>query len=101
MVYGASKGLFPHRLSDDEEGERRVFHVALTRATRQVVVLADADECSPFVAEIDGSRSHDPLADIGRARRNAERTLSGGRAGATSSRDRVRGGRGGARTGRE
>ena len=32
IVFGASEGLFPHRLSDDEEGERRVFHVALTRA---------------------------------------------------------------------
>ena len=43
IVYGASEGLLPHRLSEDEEGERRVFHVALTRALRQVVVLADAD----------------------------------------------------------
>ena len=32
IVFGASRGLFPHRLGDDEEGERRVFHVALTRA---------------------------------------------------------------------
>ena len=31
------RGLFPHRLGDDEEGERRVFHVALTRAGTQVV----------------------------------------------------------------
>ena len=54
-------GLLPHRLSDDEEGERRVFHVALTRAIRQVVVLADADGPSPFVAELDGSQS--PPAD--------------------------------------
>ena len=58
VVYGASKGLLPHRLSEDEEGERRVFHVALTRAIRQVVVLADAQEPSPFVAELDGSRAH-------------------------------------------
>ena len=61
IVYGASQGLLPHRLSDDEEGERRVFHVALTRAIRQVVVLADADAPSPFVAELDGSRPRQPI----------------------------------------
>jgi hypothetical protein len=66
IVYGASKGLFPHRLSDDEEGERRVFHVALTRAIRQVLVLADTHEPSPFVAELDGSRARTPVL---RARR--------------------------------
>ncbi len=66
IVYGASKGLFPHRLSDDEEGERRVFHVALTRAIRQVLVLADTHEPSPFVAELNGSRAHTPVL---RARR--------------------------------
>ena len=49
-------GLFPHRLSDDVEGERRVFHVALTRARRQVVVLADAAAPSIFLGELDGSR---------------------------------------------
>ena len=52
VVFGASAGLFPHRLSDDEEGERRVFHVALTRARTQVCVLADADAPSGFVAEL-------------------------------------------------
>ena len=64
IVYGASEGLLPHRLSEDEEGERRVFHVALTRALRQVVVLADAAGPSPFVAELDGSRPHHPI-DVG------------------------------------
>ena len=53
VIYGASKGLFPHRLSDDEEEERRVFHVALTRAIRQVLVLSDTDDPSPFVAEFE------------------------------------------------
>ncbi len=56
IVFGASEGLFPHRLSEDEEGERRVFHVALTRARIQVVVLADAEAPSIFVNELDGSR---------------------------------------------
>ncbi|MGO8864289.1 MAG: ATP-dependent DNA helicase UvrD2 [Acidimicrobiales bacterium] len=56
VIFGASQGLFPHRLADDEEGERRVFHVALTRARSQVVALADAEAPSIFLAELDGSR---------------------------------------------
>ncbi len=66
------RGLLPHRLSDDEEGERRVFHVALTRAIRQVLVLADADEPSPFLAELDGGRPHDPIARAPRVGRGPE-----------------------------
>jgi DNA helicase-2/ATP-dependent DNA helicase PcrA len=61
LVYGASKGSLPHRLSDDIEGERRVFHVALTRAVRQVVFVSDRKEPSPFLEELDGSRPHHPL----------------------------------------
>ena len=66
IVFGASEGLFPHRLSDDEEGERRVFHVALTRARTRVAVLADADAPSPFLGELDGSRPHPAPAPPGR-----------------------------------
>jgi DNA helicase IV len=32
--------------------ERRLLYVALTRAKRQVVIVADAEEASPFVAEL-------------------------------------------------
>ncbi len=64
LIVGASAGLFPHRLSDDVEGERRVFHVALTRAGTQVVILADRAAPSPFLAELDGSAPH-----VGPARR--------------------------------
>ena len=32
IVFGADAGLFPHRLSADVEEERRIFHVAITRA---------------------------------------------------------------------
>ncbi|MCU1495849.1 MAG: putative ATP-dependent helicase [Acidimicrobiaceae bacterium] len=59
VVYGVSRGSWPHRLSDDEEGERRVLHVALTRARSQAVVLADSDAPSSFLAELDGSAPHD------------------------------------------
>lgn len=55
IVFGASAGLFPHRLSDDVEEERRVFHVAVTRARDAAVVLADAAHPSPFLAELAGS----------------------------------------------
>jgi DNA helicase-2/ATP-dependent DNA helicase PcrA len=58
IVFGVTRGLMPHRLGDDEEGERRVFHVALTRARHQVAVLADADAPSIFLGELDGSRAH-------------------------------------------
>lgn len=62
LIHGASRGSFPHRLADDVEEERRVFHVALTRARHRLVVLADVDAPSPFVAELDGSgpRRADP-----------------------------------------
>jgi DNA helicase-2/ATP-dependent DNA helicase PcrA len=56
VVFGATQGLFPHRRAEDQEEERRVFHVALTRASQQVAVLYDEEAPSPFVAELDGSR---------------------------------------------
>jgi DNA helicase-2/ATP-dependent DNA helicase PcrA len=52
VVFGADAGLFPHRLSADVEEERRIFHVAITRAKEQAVVLADAAGPSPFVSEL-------------------------------------------------
>jgi len=52
LVYGASDGLFPHRLAGDVEEERRVFHVAVTRASVDAVVLADAAGPSPFCREL-------------------------------------------------
>jgi superfamily II DNA helicase RecQ len=56
IIFDASRGLFPHRLGNDEEGERRVFHVALTRARTQVIALANAEAPSIFLTELDGSR---------------------------------------------
>ena len=41
-VFGVTAGMLPHRLADDDEEERRVLHVALTRCRHQVVILADA-----------------------------------------------------------
>jgi DNA helicase-2/ATP-dependent DNA helicase PcrA len=55
VVFGASADLFPHRLADDVEEERRVFHVAMTRAGRSVAILGDAAAPSPFLAELAGT----------------------------------------------
>jgi len=55
VVFGASADLFPHRLADDVEEERRVFHVAITRAATSVVVLGDVAAPSPFLAELAGT----------------------------------------------
>ena len=64
IIFDASRGLFPHRLGNDEEGERRVFHVALTRARSQVVALADADAPSIFLSELDGTRVRPSPASV-------------------------------------
>lgn len=61
IVFGAHDEAFPHRLATDVEEERRVFHVAVTRASHQAVVLADAVHPSPFVAELAGARPRVPL----------------------------------------
>jgi superfamily II DNA helicase RecQ len=77
VIFGASRGLFPHRLGNDEEDERRVFHVALTRARTQVVTLADAESPSIFLAELDGSRiraSSRPVTNRGNANLDAEKS---------------------------
>ena len=52
LVYGVDEGLFPHRLSEDEEEERRILHVALTRSKKCCVVLASGKGTSPFLAEM-------------------------------------------------
>ena len=89
IVFGANQGLLPHRLGDDEEGERRVFHVALTRARRQVAVLADAGAPSRFLGELDGSRPHPKPGEV-HAGRGADRT--GGRSAGDGSRESTRSG---------
>ncbi len=58
IVFGADRGAMPHDLADDVEEERRIFHVAVTRAIDAVVVLADADRPSRFLAELAGTAEH-------------------------------------------
>ena len=55
VVFGATEGLMPHRLSTDVEEERRILHVAITRGRQRVLVLGDRTRRSPFFAELDGS----------------------------------------------
>jgi DNA helicase-2/ATP-dependent DNA helicase PcrA len=51
-VADVRRGMLPHRLAGDEEEERRILHVAITRAREQVLVLTDANRPSPFIAEL-------------------------------------------------
>jgi len=63
VVFGADSGLFPHRLAVDDEEERRIFHVGITRARDQAVVLADAGGPSPFVEELTRPAPARPAVD--------------------------------------
>jgi DNA helicase II / ATP-dependent DNA helicase PcrA len=65
VVFAASNGLFPHRLADDVEEERRVFHVAITRCRKRVHVVADRDRPSPFVAELSQAADRPARPDPG------------------------------------
>ncbi|MDA3014672.1 MAG: ATP-dependent DNA helicase UvrD2 [Actinomycetota bacterium] len=55
-IIGATDGAFPHRLNDDIEEERRIFHVAITRCSRSVDIWA-GDPPSPFIDELHSSPS--------------------------------------------
>ena len=57
-LFGASAGILPHRLAEDIEEERRVFHVAITRCCDRVAILADRNRPSPFLAELAGQAEH-------------------------------------------
>ena len=54
-VFGVTAGILPHRLAEDAEAERRVLHVAITRARHRCAVLGDAERVSPFLDELRGS----------------------------------------------
>ena len=51
VVHLADADQYPHRLADDVEEERRLFHVAITRASAHVTIVTGAHP-SPFVAEL-------------------------------------------------
>jgi DNA helicase-2/ATP-dependent DNA helicase PcrA len=51
IVHLADAEQYPHRLADDVEEERRLFHVAITRASRHATIVTGVHP-SPFVAEL-------------------------------------------------
>ena len=51
VVHLADADQYPHRLAEDDEEERRLFHVAITRARTSVTIVTGATP-SPFVAEL-------------------------------------------------
>ena len=77
VVHGAGADQFPHRLADDVEEERRLFHVAITRTSRQVTVVTGARP-SRFVAEL-STEPPDVLPIEPEPRRPAERRRRGPR----------------------
>jgi DNA helicase II / ATP-dependent DNA helicase PcrA len=57
VLFGLERGLLPHGLSDDIEEERRVLHVAITRASESTTVLYPTQRPSSFLPELRGERS--------------------------------------------
>ncbi|MGA9275980.1 ATP-dependent helicase, partial [Ilumatobacter sp.] len=51
VVHHADAEQYPHRLAEDVEEERRLFHVAITRASEHVTIVPGPDP-SPLVAEL-------------------------------------------------
>jgi DNA helicase-2/ATP-dependent DNA helicase PcrA len=51
VVHLADADQFPHRLSENVEEERRLFHVAITRTSHHVTIVAGPVP-SPFIAEL-------------------------------------------------
>lgn len=67
LVFGADRGLMPHDLAENLEEERRILYVAITRARRQAVVLADAGRASRFLAEMRGRQPREARVSTARS----------------------------------
>jgi DNA helicase II / ATP-dependent DNA helicase PcrA len=70
VVHLADAEQYPHRLADDVEEERRLFHVAITRARRHATIVTGARP-SPFVDELSTEPSADPERRVVRSHRPA------------------------------
>ena len=70
IVHHADADQFPHRLADDVEEERRLFHVAITRAARDVLVVP-SDKPSPFISDCSTAPVDTPASPIKRQSRPA------------------------------
>jgi DNA helicase-2/ATP-dependent DNA helicase PcrA len=78
LVHLAAADQFPHRLADDQEEERRLFHVAITRASSSLTIVT-GEAPSPFVDELtteppDPSEIRETVATGARPDRPAPRT---------------------------
>ena len=58
VIHHVDAEQYPHRLAEDVEEERRLFHVAITRASCHATIVTGSDP-SPFVEEL----TSDPSAD--------------------------------------
>jgi len=76
LVFGADRGLMPHDLSENVEEERRILYVAITRARRQAVVVADARRPSRFLAEMRGRPPRETRSSTARAPAAAKATAT-------------------------
>ena len=65
-VVGVTAGVMPHRLAESVEGERRVLHVAITRARHRALLLGDD---GPALAVPRRARRHRPPPAAGRRTR--------------------------------
>jgi DNA helicase-2/ATP-dependent DNA helicase PcrA len=80
VVHHATDGLLPHRLSEDVEEERRIFHVALTRCRISAAIVPGSPP-SPFIGELDAPgipepRPAAPVAATSRARENRPKPVT-------------------------
>ncbi len=80
VLHDVRDGLFPHRLAEDVEEERRVFHVGLTRALVSLQIVAGVP-ASPFLTECSRPRPAGAGVVAASPRRRA-RAVAGAGAGA-------------------
>jgi HRDC domain/UvrD-like helicase C-terminal domain len=84
VVHHATDGLLPHRLSEDDEEERRIFHVALTRC-RLTTTIIPGSPPSPFLLElatpgVPNPTKKEPVGAAPRARESRSATSTPGQA---------------------
>ena len=77
VVYDVSDSVFPHRLSEDFEEERRVFHVAITRCTRSLLITADRASPSLFLDELVSAAPAAPTIERTSSEPRTSRSASG------------------------
>ncbi len=70
VLHHTTAGLMPHRLAEDVEEERRVFHVGLTRC-RSTVSLVPGSPPSSFLAELTAPGEPPPARTLARAAASA------------------------------